>query len=87
MMLHADKNGEYAVTINELGLAPDKNYKLLCADFVVNGGDGFTFGKNLLSEKKLNLKIRDAMICYCKHLKYIGKTIIPYKDGRLDISK
>jgi 2',3'-cyclic-nucleotide 2'-phosphodiesterase (5'-nucleotidase family) len=87
MMIHADKNGEYAVTINGKGLEPNAKYSLLCADFVVSGGDGFTFGKNLLSEKNLGMKIRDAMIYYCMHLKYIGRTIIPYTDGRFEISK
>lgn len=87
MMVHADKNGAHAVVINGVGLLPEKKYSLLCADFVVSGGDGFTFGKKLLSEKNLNMKIRDAMIYYCMHLKYIGKTILPYKDGRLEISK
>lgn len=87
MMIHADKNGDHAVIINGIGLVSDKTYSVLCADFVVNGGDGFSFGKKLLSEKKLNLKIRDAMIYYCMHLKHIGKTILPYKDGRLEISK
>lgn len=87
MAVHADKNGDHAVVINDSGLIPDKTYKLLCADFVVSGGDGFTFGKKLLNERNLNMKIRDAMINYCMHLKYIGKTILPYKDGRLEISK
>jgi 2',3'-cyclic-nucleotide 2'-phosphodiesterase (5'-nucleotidase family) len=86
MVLRASKH-DHAVVINGKNLEPDKTYNLLCADFVVSGGDGFTFGKNLLSEKKLNMKIRDAMIGYCMHLRYIGKTILPYTDGRLEISK
>jgi 2',3'-cyclic-nucleotide 2'-phosphodiesterase (5'-nucleotidase family) len=86
MVLHAGKH-DHAVVINGKSLDPDKTYNLLCADFVVSGGDGFTFGKNLLSEKKLNMKIRDAMIRYCMHLRYMGKTILPYKDGRFEISK
>ncbi len=86
MMIHAeDKN--YAAIIDGKAIQPELNYTLLTADFLVSGGDGFTFGQHLLSEKKLNFKIRDAMINYCRHLKYIGKTISPYKDGRLEISK
>ncbi len=87
MTLHAEKNGDHAVVINGIGLVQEKTYKLLCADFVVSGGDGFTFGKKLLNERKLNILIRDAMINYCMHLKFTGKTILPYKDGRLEISK
>jgi 2',3'-cyclic-nucleotide 2'-phosphodiesterase (5'-nucleotidase family) len=48
MVIHADKQGEYAVTVNGNALEADANYSLLCSDFLVNGGDGFTFGKNLV---------------------------------------
>lgn len=87
MMIHADKNGEYAVTVNGQAIVADSNYGLVCADFVVNGGDGFTFGKHLIEEKKFGLLLRDAIINYCKHVRYTGKTITPYRDGRFEISK
>lgn len=86
MTLHAQENN-YAVIVDGKGIQFETNYTLLTADFLVNGGDGFTFGQHLISQNKLNFKIRDAMINYCKHLKYMGKVISPYKDGRLEISK
>lgn len=87
MIIHAGKNGEYAATCDGQGIVADATYGLLCADFVVGGGDGFTFGLKLVSEKKFGITIRDCMINYCKHLNYLGKTISPYKDGRFEISK
>jgi 2',3'-cyclic-nucleotide 2'-phosphodiesterase (5'-nucleotidase family) len=62
-------------------------YTIVTSDFLVNGGDNFTFGRSVISSKKLNLKIRDALIYYCMHLNYNGKQITPYTDGRFTISK
>ncbi len=87
MIITSDKMGNYMAAVDSLAIQPDSNYNLLCADFVVNGGDGFTFGTKLIHEKKTGILLRDAIINYCKHLKYSGKMISPYKDGRFEISK
>jgi 2',3'-cyclic-nucleotide 2'-phosphodiesterase (5'-nucleotidase family) len=86
MTIHSTTEG-HAVIINSQSIKPDEDYILVTSDFLVNGGDGFTFGKKASVTKKLNIKIRDALIYYCMHLKYIGKTISPYKDGRFEVSK
>lgn len=86
MVIHVNQN-ENATIVEGNAIQAETKYTILTSDFLVNGGDGFTFGQHALSEKKLNLMIRDAIINYCSHLKYIGKTISPYKDGRLEISK
>ncbi|MDZ4663776.1 MAG: 5'-nucleotidase [Bacteroidota bacterium] len=86
MTIHAGDNS-YAAIIDGKAIQPEMNYYVLTSDFLINGGDGFSFGQHLISEKKLNLLVRDAIINYCKYLKYTGKTISPYKDVRLEISK
>lgn len=86
MVIHANKN-ENAVTIEGNAIQAETKYTILTSDFLVNGGDGFTFGNHVLNEKKLYFMIRDAIINYCRHLKFTDKTISPYKDGRLEISK
>jgi 2',3'-cyclic-nucleotide 2'-phosphodiesterase (5'-nucleotidase family) len=87
MAIKVEKNGEFIATMAGKKVVEDSNYPMLCADFVVSGGDGFTFGKKLIQEKKLGLTIRDAIINYCRHLKFSKKTITPYLDGRFEISK
>ncbi len=76
-----------AAAIDLQSIKSNNDYVMVTSDFLANGGDGFTFGKKALSSNKLNMKVRDAIIFYCMHLKYIGKTISPYKDGRLEISE
>ena len=65
----------------------NKSYLLLTSDYLVNGGDNFSFGKTKLNSEKLHVLIRDAIIHYCIHLKYTGKKAKPYTDVRLVISK
>lgn len=83
----AQKSGSYSAFYLGKEITDSQIYTLVTSDFLVNGGDNFTFGKSKKSSIKLNLKIRDALIFYCMHLKYEGKNITPYTDGRFDISK
>lgn len=65
----------------------NKKYTLITSDYLALGGDNFKFGAYAFSSEKTNFKIRDAIINYCLHLKFIGKKIEPYVDGRLEIIK
>lgn len=87
LIIVVQKNGDQ--TVNYLGknINDEQIYTLVTSDFLVNGGDNFTFGRSMISSKKMNLKIRDALIFYCMHLKHEGKQITPYTDGRFIISK
>lgn len=87
LKIQAQKNGTHSANYLGKEIADEQVYTLVTSDFLVNGGDNFTFGKTKINSKKPNLKIRDALIYYCMHLKYKGKPITPYTDGRLDISK
>jgi 2',3'-cyclic-nucleotide 2'-phosphodiesterase (5'-nucleotidase family) len=87
LKIEVQKNGTHIVNYLGKEISDEQVYTLITSDFLANGGDNFTFGKTKISSKKPNLKIRDALIYYCMHLKYIGKPITPYTDGRFDISK
>ncbi len=65
----------------------NKIYKIITSDFIANGGDKFDFLLNPISYKLSNIKIRDAIIEYCKMLSEQNKQIIPYTDERFQISK
>jgi len=81
------KDLRYSVTIDGKEIEEQQIYKIVASDFLITGGDNFTFGEKKLSITSPNLKIRDALIYYCMHLNYNNKTITAYKDGRLEISK
>ena len=78
---------EYSATIDGKVIEDGIVYKILTSDYLINGGDNFTFGDKKLSIVSPNLKLRDALIYYCMHLNYSNKTITAYTDGRLNISK
>ena len=75
-----------ATNINGKEIDNAKSYTILTSDYLANGGDGFTFLDAPISIKNSNLKIRDAIINYCFALSKNSKHIIPYTDGRLEIS-
>ena len=64
-----------------------KTYTIITSDYLASGGDNFVFLKEPIELKKSNLKIRDAIIEYCIYLSENKKQIIPYTDGRFQISK
>ncbi len=73
--------------INGQAIDPLKTYCIITSDYLANGGDNFVFLQNPVSRKATGLKVRDAIILYCEHLQRQGKTIMPYSDERLEISK
>jgi 2',3'-cyclic-nucleotide 2'-phosphodiesterase (5'-nucleotidase family) len=75
-----DKNVK--ITIRRMEIIPTKIYTVITSDYLVNGGDNFTFLKEG-EIKSSNMKIRDAIISYCEALKEIK----PYRDGRVEASK
>lgn len=87
MKIIASKSLITSVTIDGKEIDDKAIYKFLTSDFIITGGDNFTFGEKKLSITSPNLKIRDALIYYCMHLNYANKTITAYTDGRLNISK
>ncbi len=86
-IIHAKNNIIIEAKVNGEIIVKEKKYTLITSDYLALGGDNFSFGKKAFSSEKINFKIRDAIINYCMHLNYTGKKIIPFTDGRLEISK
>lgn len=76
-----------SVLIKNSEIDKTKIYNLITSDYLAGGGDNFLFLKDPVAAKNYNLKIRDAIITYCDSLTANHKQIIPYKDGRLEVSK
>lgn len=76
-----------SVLINNSEIEKTKIYNLITSDYLANGGDNFLFLKDAVGVKNFNVKIREAIITYCDYLAAHNKQIIPYKDGRLEVSK
>ena len=86
MHLKVENSKIVEATINQLAIEKNKNYSILTSDYLANGGDNFVFLKNPLTIEKCNLKIRDAIINYCTFLTDNKQQIIPYTDGRFQLS-
>lgn len=87
MRIKAGNNRALEATINGSFVDKAKIYTVVTSDYLANGGDNFVFLKDPVAIEKSNLKIRDAIINYCDFLTQNKKQIIPYTDGRLQISK
>lgn len=70
-------------TINGSPIDPEKNYTIVTSDYLANAGDNFGFLKQHNWQLVSEVKIRDAIIAYCRYLNSQNKTIEPYTDERL----
>lgn len=87
MKIVMHKDSVISVTIGGKPLEESRQYYLLTSDYLANGGDGFSLLANPAARADAELKIRDAIIDYCRFLKANNKTIAPYTDDRLSITK
>jgi hypothetical protein len=53
---------------------------------LATGGDNYEFLKEASKSKFLNLKLRDALIIYCKKVNAAKQKITPYTDDRFSIN-
>jgi 2',3'-cyclic-nucleotide 2'-phosphodiesterase (5'-nucleotidase family) len=90
---HSFKNLKIAITKNDTSITyynqtidAQKKYWLLTSDYLANGGDSFSCLKSATERTNLNIKLRDAVLVYCKALTRTGKLINPYTDGRFLLS-
>ena len=87
LVVKAENQKLIEAKINGEKIEPQKLYTIITSDYLAGGGDSFGFLKNPVVIEKSNLKIRDAIINYCIYLSENKKQLIPYTDGRLQISK
>ena len=78
-----------AVNVTVKGKAMDdtKDYWVVTSDYLANGGDNYIFFKNAKERRSMNILLRDMLVNYCNHITAQGKTLKPYLDGRIQISK
>lgn len=65
----------------------NENYIIVTTDYLANGGDNCFFFENPIKTESTGVKLRDAIIDYCRNLTKLNKRIIPYKNGRITVSK
>ncbi len=87
LKIKSEHEGLLEATINGSLIDKEKIYTIVTSDYLANGGDNFIFLKDALVTEKSNTKIREAIINYCTFLTENKKQIVPYTDGRLQISK
>lgn len=87
LKIKAENNKITETTINGSSIDKEKIYTIVTSDYLAYGGDNFIFLKEPVAIEKSNLRIRDAITNYCIFLTENKKQIIPYTDGRLQISK
>ena len=87
LQLKVENSKLLEATINKASIDKTKTYNIITSDYLASGGDNFNFFKDPTSTQKSNLKIRDAIINYCTYLTENKKQIIPYTDGRFQLSK
>jgi len=86
MTIHGTKAID--VTINGKPFDETKNYWVVTSDYLANGGDNYTFFKNALERKPMNVLLRNVMIDHCNYIsQVVGLPLKPYLDGRISVSK
>lgn len=87
LKIKAENSALLEATINGSSIDKEKIYTIVTSDYLANGGDNFIFLKDAIQVEKSKTKIREAIINYCIFLTENKKQIVPYTDGRLQISK
>lgn len=88
MVDYLDTHGhawEYHILINENKYRENNEFKILTSDYLANGGDNMTFFANPIKYEKVGIKLRDAIIQYCKEQHQQGKQLKGVIDNRLII--
>ena len=61
----------------------NKQFKILTSDYLANGGDNMKFFLNPIKTEPIGIKLRDAIIEYCKNEHKKGKQLTGKIDGRI----
>lgn len=90
---HAFKNafvkvnaGDTLIQLNGTTLVAQNRYTVLTSDYLANGGDGFSTLANANQRRNYNVKLRDAILLYCKNIARQNKLLEPYTNGHFSIS-
>ncbi len=61
----------------------NNEFKILTSDYLANGGDNMNFFANPIKYEKVGIKLRDAIIQYCKEQHQQGKQLKGVIDNRI----
>ena len=84
MMRHVK---EYQILINEKKYREKKEFKILTSDYLAKGGDNMSFFNNPIKYEKVGIKLRDAIIQYCKEQHQQDKQLKGVIDNRIVFQK
>lgn len=84
---YIDKNKAINIQYHKELLADQAEYWIVLTDYLANGGDHSSFFKDPIEYHSSGVKLRDAIISYCRFLTKNNQSIIPYKDGRITVRK
>lgn len=84
---YIDKNTPLNIKILNENWNESAEYTVATTDYLVNGGDNSYFFVSPKKTETTGVKLRDAIIDYCKYLKANNKHILLYIDGRITVSK
>lgn len=84
---YIDKKNPINIKIYGQDWNENENYIVVTTDYLANGGDNCFFFQNPIQSEGTDVKLRDAIIDYCRNLTKLNKRIIPYKNGRITVSK
>lgn len=80
----------FSTTPNQIKIKNRKNdkslntiYKVVTSDYLANGGDNMNFFLNPINYEKVGIKLRDAIIQYCKEQNKQGKQLNKTIDDRI----
>lgn len=87
LSFYCDKKNAINLKFRNENWSETTNYSIVTTDYLANGGDNCTFFLNPVKSQVTGAKLRDVIIDYCRYLTKNNKHILPYKDGRITVSK
>lgn len=84
---YCDKKSAINLKIHGENWSNESEYTFITTDFLANGGDNCMFFSNPVSYTNTGVKLRDAIIEYCRYLTQNNLHIVPFKNGRISASK
>lgn len=74
---------DYTEVIQYWNNHKDNNVKILTSDYLANGGDKMNFFLNPIKTEPIGIKLRDAILQYCKDEQKKGNQLTSKLDGRI----
>lgn len=83
LKLKISKTGYQDILVNGIPYDSTKTYRVATNDYLVNGGDGMMFLREVNYKTDINLKVRDSYIREMRKINLEGKKLKVVLDGRI----